>query len=161
MKKEIAKKNNIKKTASASEKPSGVSGHNSGHVSSKATGKVVSKAAMITADFDEEMDVLETSEKKREEEKAGEYGVELEDADEEHEAAAAGGQGNAAALAAANGHSEISASFKNFRHHPDMENFYRFIFENDLRQEALSIIDRILVDKQQRKVIPKPGKSPH
>ncbi len=25
---------------------------------------------------------------------------------------------------------------KNFRNHPDMENFFRFIYENDLRLEA-------------------------
>lgn len=33
---------------------------------------------------------------------------------------------------------------KNFRNHPDMENFYRFIYENDLRIEALQIIDNML-----------------
>ena len=44
-----------------------------------------------------------------------------------------------------------SGSLKNFRHHPDIENFYRFIAENDLRYEALGIIDVILVDKQNRK----------
>ena len=36
---------------------------------------------------------------------------------------------------------------KNFRHHPDMENFYRFICENDLRFEALAIIDKVLEEK--------------
>ncbi len=44
--------------------------------------------------------------------------------------------------------SSTSSTPKNFRHHPDMENFYRFIFENDLRFEALDIIDKILVEKQ-------------
>ncbi len=33
---------------------------------------------------------------------------------------------------------------KNFRNHPDMENFFRFIYENDLRFEALGIIDEII-----------------
>jgi hypothetical protein len=75
---------------------------------------------------------------------------ELEEAAEEA-AASSGGGGNAAALAAANGSTDMSASFKNFRHHPDMENFYRFIFENDLRHEALAIIDTIMVDKANRK----------
>lgn len=42
---------------------------------------------------------------------------------------------------------------KNFRHHPDMENFYRFIHENDLRTEALEIIDAIL-DQRQKDVVP-------
>lgn len=78
---------------------------------------------------------------------------EAEELEEEQAAAsseAAGG--NAAALAAANSGTE-SASFKNFRHHPDMENFYRFIFENDLRHEALGIIDQIMVEKQVRKQV--------
>lgn len=77
-------------------------------------------------------------------------GVDAEEAEEaadEAAAAASGGGGNAAALAAAGG-GEMSASFKNFRHHPDMENFYRFIFENDLRHEALAILDTIMNDKQ-------------
>src|SRR5689334_13031300 len=68
---------------------------------------------------------------------------ELEEQEDEA-AASESSQGNAAALAAATGGpTEMSASFKNFRHHPDMENFYRFIYENDLRHEALAIIDEI------------------
>ncbi len=77
---------------------------------------------------------------------------ELEEIEEEAAEASAGSGGNAAALAAAGG-GEMSASFKNFRHHPDMENFYRFIFENDLRHEALAIIDEIIVDKAQKRQI--------
>ncbi len=46
---------------------------------------------------------------------------------------------------------EMSASFKNFRHHPDMENFYRFIYENDLRHEALGIIDELIAEKLAKK----------
>jgi hypothetical protein len=89
-------------------------------------------------------------------------GVDPDELEEQEEAAAArsGGNGNAAALAAATGTGEMSASFKNFRHHPDMENFYRFIYENDLRHEALAIIDQIMIDKQTRKVT-KSGKSAH
>ena len=34
-----------------------------------------------------------------------------------------------------------------------MENFYRFIFENDLRHEALAIIDQIMIEKQNRKMV--------
>ncbi len=75
----------------------------------------------------------------------------IEEAEEEAESAGGAG-GNAAALAAAGG-SEMSASFKNFRHHPDMENFYRFIYENDLRHEALAIIDEIIVDKTQKRQV--------
>ena len=80
--------------------------------------------------------------------------VDMEELEEQEElAAAASAQGgsNAAALAAAAGGTEISASFKNFRHHPDMENFYRFIYENDLRHEALAIIDEIMIEKHNRK----------
>lgn len=44
--------------------------------------------------------------------------------------------------------SEGTLSFKNFRHHPDMENFYRFIYENDLRTEALAILDQELQQRQ-------------
>lgn len=40
---------------------------------------------------------------------------------------------------------------KNFRNHPDMENFFRFIFDNDLRVEALEIIDQIIVQRQARR----------
>lgn len=77
-----------------------------------------------------------------------------EDEIEEEESARSSSNagGNAAALAAATGTGEMSASFKNFRHHPDMENFYRFIFENDLRLEALGIIDEMLVQRANRKM---------
>jgi hypothetical protein len=75
---------------------------------------------------------------------------ELEEA-EDAAAAASGGSSNDAALAAASGSGEMSASFKNFRHHPDMENFYRFIYENDLRHEALGIIDTIMTEKIARR----------
>lgn len=40
---------------------------------------------------------------------------------------------------------------KNFRNHPDMENFFRFIYENDLRLEALHIIDEIIVQRANRR----------
>ena len=43
-----------------------------------------------------------------------------------------------------------SPSLKNFRHQPDMENFYRFIFENDLREEALAIMDELLAEKKKK-----------
>jgi hypothetical protein len=83
----------------------------------------------------------------------GEPAVDPEEAEEAAaEAASSGGGGNAAALAAASGSGEMSASFKNFRHHPDMENFYRFIYDNDLRHEALAIIDQIQTEKHERKM---------
>ena len=71
-----------------------------------------------------------------------------------------GGGGNAAALAAATGSAE-SSSFKNFRHHPDMENFYRFIYENDLRLEALTIIDEIQNQKALQKTVKFAKKNAH
>lgn len=78
---------------------------------------------------------------------------ENEEEEEETSDSSNSGGGNAAALAAAtNSGGEMSASFKNFRHHPDMENFYRFIYENDLRQEALTILNEMMVEKQQRKL---------
>ncbi|MFZ9596121.1 MAG: hypothetical protein ACO3A2_08590 [Bdellovibrionia bacterium] len=84
---------------------------------------------------------------------------ELEEQQEEVAARSSAQSGHAAALAAASGNSsEMSASFKNFRHHPDMENFYRFIFENDLRHEALAIIDEIIVQKAEKRS-GKPGKN--
>ena len=86
---------------------------------------------------------------------------EMEEQEEENAAAGSAGGGNAAALAAASGNTEMSASFKNFRHHPDMENFYRFIFENDLRHEALAIIDDIIQEKSQRKLVKGSKAQPH
>ncbi len=88
-------------------------------------------------------------------------GSDAEEVDED-EAAAAGsssGGGNAAALAAA-GSGEMSASFKNFRHHPDMENFYRFIHENDLRHEALAILNTLRRERTAGKAAEKASKKP-
>jgi len=79
-----------------------------------------------------------------------------DDIDEDESASSGGGGGNEAALAAA-GSGEMSASFKNFRHHPDMENFYRFIYENDLRHEALAILEQVVQRKQEEKQIKKPA----
>jgi outer membrane biosynthesis protein TonB len=78
-----------------------------------------------------------------------------EDAEEEEDAksSSASAGGNAAALAAVTGSTEMSASFKNFRHHPDMENFYRFIYENDLRLEALAIINDMMTERANRKAV--------
>ncbi len=38
---------------------------------------------------------------------------------------------------------QIPASLKKFRQSPEIEGFYRFIYENDLRTEAFQIIDDI------------------
>lgn len=42
----------------------------------------------------------------------------------------------------------IPATLKKFRHSPEIEGFYRFIFENDLQKEAYEILDRIIVARK-------------
>ncbi len=37
----------------------------------------------------------------------------------------------------------VPTSLKKFRHSPEIEGFYRFIFENDLQKEAYEILDHI------------------
>ncbi|MCM0605206.1 MAG: hypothetical protein KA715_03890 [Xanthomonadaceae bacterium] len=71
--------------------------------------------------------------------------VDQEEAEEQAEAANFQKSSANEAEEAAGG--EVSLSFKNFRHHPEMENFYRFIYENDLRYEALAIIDQVTISK--------------
>jgi hypothetical protein len=67
-----------------------------------------------------------------------------EEEEEEMESASSSGGASQGNLAMAAATAETAAgSLKNFRHHPDIENFYRFIYENDLRYEALEIIDRM------------------
>lgn len=115
-------------------------------MSTKAKKKPEAKAESKAAKTSKKAEVIEV---KAQELTAGVEG-EVVDEDEAEEAAARSqsGDSNAAALAAAtSGSTEASASFKNFRHHPDMENFYRFIFENDLRYEALAILDEMTVQK--------------
>ena len=41
------------------------------------------------------------------------------------------------------GEPSIPASLKKFRQSPEIEGFYRFIYENDLRTEAFEIVDKI------------------
>ncbi len=38
----------------------------------------------------------------------------------------------------------LPTSLKKFRQSPEIEGFYRFIFENDLRSEGAEILDRII-----------------
>lgn len=45
----------------------------------------------------------------------------------------------------------IPASLKKFRQSPEIEGFYRFIYENDLRTEAFQIIDDITQKRQDAK----------
>lgn len=74
--------------------------------------------------------------------------------EEEDDAAPSAGGASQSGLAMAAATAEPAAgSLKNFRHHPDIENFYRFIFENDLRYEALEIIDRMALQRETRKSV--------
>jgi hypothetical protein len=45
----------------------------------------------------------------------------------------------------------IPTSIKKFRQSPEIEGFYRFIFENDLQKEAYDILDRIITARKQKK----------
>lgn len=42
----------------------------------------------------------------------------------------------------------LPSSFKKFRRIPEVEAFYRFIYENDLRKEGKTIIDKILLKRR-------------
>ncbi len=42
----------------------------------------------------------------------------------------------------------LPTSAKKFRQSPEIEGFYRFIFENDLRSEAAEILDGIIVRRK-------------
>lgn len=44
----------------------------------------------------------------------------------------------------------IPSSLKKFRQSPEMEGFYRFIYENDLRREALDILDRLIAQRKEK-----------
>ena len=56
----------------------------------------------------------------------------------------------------------LPTSTKKFRQSPEIEGFYRFIFENDLRSEAAEILDLIIQrrkeDKDESKVAAKKAK---
>lgn len=45
---------------------------------------------------------------------------------------------------------------KNFRQQADMEAFYRFVHENDLRDEALAIFDKVREQKAVARAAKKP-----
>lgn len=73
----------------------------------------------------------------------------MDDLHDEHDGQVAGIQKSDTSSAEASG---LSAStLKSFRHHPEMENFYRFVYENDLRYEALKLLDQMLVEKRAKK----------
>jgi hypothetical protein len=43
----------------------------------------------------------------------------------------------------------LPTSTKKFRQSPEIEGFYRFIFENDLRAEGVEILDRIIARRKE------------
>lgn len=45
----------------------------------------------------------------------------------------------------------LPTSLKKFRQSPEIEGFYRFIFENDLQKEAYEILDRIIQQRKAKK----------
>lgn len=51
----------------------------------------------------------------------------------------------------------LPSSIKKFRQSPEIEGFYRFVYENDLQQEAYDIISSILEERKAK--LAKPSKS--
>ena len=47
----------------------------------------------------------------------------------------------------------IPTSLKKFRQSPEIEGFYRFMFENDLQKEAYEILDRIITERKAKKTL--------
>lgn len=45
----------------------------------------------------------------------------------------------------------LPTSTKKFRQSPEIEGFYRFIFENDLRTEAYDILDQIILRRKEER----------
>ena len=45
----------------------------------------------------------------------------------------------------------LPTSLKKFRQSPEIEGFYRFIFENDLQKEAFDILDKIIFQRKAKK----------
>ncbi len=46
----------------------------------------------------------------------------------------------------------LPTSMKKFRQSPEIEGFYRFVFENDLQREASDILERIMNRRKALKV---------
>ena len=45
----------------------------------------------------------------------------------------------------------LPTSLKKFRQSPEIEGFYRFVFENDLQKESYEILDRIIQQRKAKK----------
>jgi len=46
----------------------------------------------------------------------------------------------------------LPSSFKKFRLLPEIEAFYRFVYENDLRKEGKKILERIILQRKSEKL---------
>lgn len=53
----------------------------------------------------------------------------------------------------------LPTSTKKFRQSPEIEGFYRFVYENDLQHEAYSILDGIIQRRKSLRVKVKPVKT--
>ncbi len=51
----------------------------------------------------------------------------------------------------------LPMSPKKFRQSPELEGFYRFIYENDLRREASIIVEKIMLIRKANKAASKRG----
>lgn len=49
----------------------------------------------------------------------------------------------------------VPTSVKKFRQSPEIEGFYRFVFENDLQKEAYEILERIVAARKAKKALEK------
>jgi hypothetical protein len=45
----------------------------------------------------------------------------------------------------------LPSSLKKFRQSPEIEGFYRFVYENDLQSEALAVLDQIIARRKAEK----------
>lgn len=52
----------------------------------------------------------------------------------------------------------LPTSLKKFRQSPEIEGFYRFVYENDLQREAFDILEKIVQRRKALKVKAKPAK---
>lgn len=49
----------------------------------------------------------------------------------------------------------LPASGKKFRQSPEIEGFYRFVYENDLQNEAFEILEQIIANRKAEKAAKK------
>jgi hypothetical protein len=53
----------------------------------------------------------------------------------------------------------LPTSIKKFRQSPEIEGFYRFVYENDLQREAYDILEKIVQRRKSLRVKTKPAKA--